>query len=645
MSSPQKTLLTGNQAVARGFWEAGGLVAASYPGSPTVEVLESLHQYPEIESAFSTNEKVALEVAIGASLAGVRALASMKHVGVNIAADPLMTFTQTPTRGGFVLISGDDPGMNSSQNEQDNRNFACFANMAVLVPSNSQEAKDYTRMALEISEVYRLPVMVQITSRVCHGRCPVVLGEREEHLGTPFPREVPNYAMIPPNTFDKQYHMKERLEKLAEGPEMEKLMQLEETPNAATLLITSGLPHHNLKELENLNQPVSILKLGMPFPLPQIKLQALAAQYEKVIVVEEMTPFIENQLKVMGIACEGKSLFPFTGELHTETIEAGLKKAGLVTESAYQSTGLKEVNPAESDASKEGDVARQGTVSEEAVGQGIQVPPRPPLFCAGCPHRPVFDILKKSKVMVNNDIGCYSMGLFSPFEASHSLISMGATLGISKGMLKANRQAGRPIPLVSVIGDGTFFHSGMPGMVDLLTGLEPEDNLTILLLDNGTTAMTGGQANAATGKRSEETPRPFVDIPQLLKAMGVRDVQVVDQFRYKEASEAINKAIKTPGLSVIITTRPCALHFRIKNPIYQVDPAICIGCRTCIKTNCPPLRMKAYEGYEKLKSSIDPTMCVGCSICAQVCPVNAISRPVDRKKADDKKDVEKEESR
>lgn len=639
MSSPQKTLLTGNQAVARGFWEAGGLVAASYPGSPTVEVLESLHQYPEIEAAFSTNEKVALEVAIGASLAGVRALASMKHVGVNIAADPLMTFTQTPTRGGFVLISGDDPGMNSSQNEQDNRQFARFANMAVLVPANSQEAKDYTRMALAISETYHLPVMVQITSRVCHGRCPVVLGDRKEHLGTPFPREVPNYAMIPPNTFDKQYHMKERLEKLAAGPEMEALMQLEEVSGATTLLITSGLPHHNLKELENLNQPVSILKLGMAFPLPEEKLKALTSRYEKVIVVEEMTPFIEHQLKVMGVACQGKSLFPFTGELHTETIEAGLMKAGLVTQPVYQPSGQPDANQPERDASS------KTTAAEEVTGQAAKVPPRPPLFCAGCPHRPVFDILKKSKVMVNNDIGCYSMGLFPPFEASHSLISMGATLGISKGMLKANRLAGRPIPLVSVIGDGTFFHSGMPGMVDLLTGLEPEDNLTILLLDNGTTAMTGGQANAATGGRSEAASQPYVDIPQVLKAMGIKDVQVVDQFRYKEASAAINQAIKTPGLSVIITTRPCALHFKIKNPIYQVDPSICIGCRTCIKTNCPPLRMKAYEGYDKLKSSIDPTMCVGCSICAQVCPVNAISRPVDRKKAANKKAVEKEETR
>ena len=274
---------------------------------------------------------------------------------------------------------------------------------------------------------------------------------------------------------------------------------------------------------------------------------------------------------------------------------------------------------------------QEPNVALEEKAEPVPVTQRLPLFCAGCPHRPVFDILKKAKAKVNNDIGCYSMGLFPPFEASQSLISMGATLGISVGMIKANRQAKRRSPLVSVIGDGTFFHSGLPGMVAMLDELEPEDNLTILILYNGTTAMTGGQENAASGKRMDKK-NTSVDIPALLKAMGFENVQVVDQFKYKEASDTIKEAIKTPGLSVIITTRPCALHFRIKEPVFKVDPDTCIGCRTCIKTNCPPLRMKKYEGIDKLKSSIDPTMCVGCSICAQVCPVDAISRPVDKKK-------------
>ena len=600
----EQQVLTGNQAVARGFYEAGGLVAASYPGSPTVEILETVQRYPEVYAEFSTNEKVALEVAIGASMAGVKAMASMKHVGVNIAADPLMTFTQTPVRGGFVLISGDDPGMHSSQNEQDNRNLARFANMAVLVPGDSQEAKDYTMTALEISEKYKMPVMVQLTSRVCHSRCVVEVGQRETSVMEAFPRDVPSYAMIPPNTFDKQYAMKERLEKLAEALESEdRLNRLEEMPEADTLVITSGLPYFHLKELE---APVSIFKLGAAFPLPTPKLKEVASRYRKVLVVEEMTPFIEDQLKLAGILCEGKTFFPFTGELTTELIEEGLMKAGVLS--------------------------KEPVVSEETAQP---VTPRPPLFCPGCPHRPVFDILKKAKVMVNNDIGCYSMGLFPPFEASHSLISMGATLGISKGMMKANRLADRSIPLVSVIGDGTFFHSGMPGMVNFLTNQDPEDNLTILMLDNGTTAMTGGQANAGSGKRLEQ-PSRFVELPALLKSMGLQDVQVLDQFQYKETSDAINLAIKTPGLSVIVLTRPCALHFGIKEPVFQVDPKVCIGCRTCIKTNCPPLRMKAYEGYEKQKSSIDPAMCVGCSICAQVCPVNAIERPTDKRKGEEK---------
>lgn len=599
MSKSNQKIMTGNQAIARGFYEAGGVVAASYPGSPTVEILESVGEYPEMDAEFSVNEKVALETAIGASFAGARTMVSMKHVGVNIAADPLMTFTQTPVRGGFLLVSGDDPGMHSSQNEQDNRNIAKFANMAVLVAADSQEAKDYTKRALEISETYEMPVMLQITSRVCHSRCLVEVGERKEVVKEAFPRDVPSYAMIPPNTFDKQYTMKERLERLGEDPEILFLNPLEKEEGAKTLIVTSGLPYYHLKELGELDNPVDILKLGMVYPLPKTWLKNQMKDYEKVVVIEEMTPFIENELKLMGISCTGKEYFPFTGELSQEVLWEGLQKAGLVKK----------------DESNE----------KLMTAQDLSVTPRPPLFCPGCPHRPIFDVLKKSKVMVNNDIGCYSMGLFPPFDAAHSLISMGATIGISTGMLKANRKAGRDIPLVSVIGDGTFFHSGMPGMINLLSHLHPEDNLTILILDNGTTAMTGGQKNASTGKRLSEKAK-HVEIPQLLKAMGIEEVQVLDQFQYQKTSEAMKNAIATPGLSVLVMTRPCALHFKIKEPVYQVDPEICIGCRTCIKTNCPPLRMKKYEGKEKLKSSIDPSMCVGCSICAQVCPVDAIKR-------------------
>ena len=316
----KKVVLTGNEAIARGFYEAGGLVASSYPGSPTVEILETIKQYSEIEASFTSNEKVALETAIGASFAGVRTLVSMKHVGLNIAADPLMTFTQTPTRGGFVLISGDDPGMHSSQNEQDNRHFAKFANMAVLVPGNSQEAKEYTKTALEVSETYHMPVMVQITSRVCHSRCIVTLEDRQEAIGEPFPNDVTNYAMIPPNTFEKQYHMKERLEKLAAGAEPKALNQLEEKEGAKTLLITSGLAYYNLKELGDLGEQVSVLKLGMAYPLPKEWLKRVTTGYERVIVVEEMTPFLENELKLMGIPCRGKEYFSFTGEMLSETI-------------------------------------------------------------------------------------------------------------------------------------------------------------------------------------------------------------------------------------------------------------------------------------------------------------------------------------
>lgn len=590
-----KVLMTGNQAIARGFYEAGGLVAASYPGSPTVEILETIkREYKQIYSEFSVNEKVALEVAMGASFAGARALASMKHVGVNIASDPLMTFTQTRTAGGFVLVSGDDPGMASSQNEQDNRVLGRFANMAVLDPSDSQEAKDYTKLALELSEAYGMPVMLRITSRLCHSRSAVELSERLEKPAAGFLPDKSNFNMIPPNTFKKQHEMRVRIEKLSEAAMELGVNFLEEGSGKEALIITSGLVYNNLKEL---GLGIPVLKLGLVYPLPVETIRQLSKDYKRLIVIEEMTPFIENELKINGIACEGKAHFSFTGELGAEDIEAGLYKAGLVVEERF---------------------------SEKLI-EDKSVTPRLPLFCAGCPHRPVFDILKKSGRKVIGDIGCYSLAGIFPIEVLDTTISMGSSLGTIKGMSKALKLSGKSEPLVAVIGDSTFFHSGMTGMVNLLHQMDPEDNMTIIILNNGTTAMTGGQHTASSGSYAGEDDM-HVDIEGLLRAMGFENVIAVDQFKYKEAKAAMDYEIKRPGLSIVITTRPCALRFKIKEPHFKVDPNICIACRSCIRTNCPPLRMKKYEGIEKLKSSINPDMCVGCSVCAQVCPVSAIRR-------------------
>lgn len=592
----QKTTMTGNQAVARGFYEAGGFVAASYPGSPTVEIMETVKEIcPEAYAEFSINEKVAVEVAIGGSFAGARAMASMKHVGVNVAMDPLMTFTQTKINGGFVLITGDDPGMASSQNEQDNRVLGKFANMAIFDPGNSQEALDYTKMAFGLSEDYNMPVMVRITSRVCHGRCVVETGEREVREISGFHGDIKDYGMIPPNTYAKQYVMKERIERLRTDASQMAVNRYEPSPTGRkdVLIVTSGLVYYNLKEL---GTDLSIFKLGMVYPLPVERLQELAGQYERVIVIEEMLPFIENELKLANIPCEGKRYFSFTGELPTEAIEKGLVEVGVLAQTTYEAAGMTD------------------TVNRIAM------------FCAGCPHRPVFDILKKAKANVIGDIGCYSLAVLEPIELSSSIISMGASLGIMKGMTKANRLAGKPQALVNVIGDGTFFHSGMTGMVDMLHQLDPKDNMTILILNNGLTAMTGGQPTAVSGDYWEKGADMHVHIPELLKGMGFDRVRVVDQFDYKEAKAVITEEIKHEGLSIVMTTRPCALNFKIKETPFYVDPEVCIACRTCIKTNCPPLLMKAYEGQDKLKSSINADMCVGCSVCSQVCPVGAIKR-------------------
>lgn len=588
-------VMSGNQAIARGFYEAGGKVAASYPGSPTVEIIDNIKLYPEIYSEFSTNEKVALEVAIGSSMGGVRSMVSMKHVGVNIAMDPLMTFTQTKVSGGFLLITGDDPGMASSQNEQDNRILGKFANMAIYDPSDSQDAKDFTKLALAMSEEYQMPMMLRITSRLCHSRSVVSLEDRVEVPDKPFDGVTEKYSMIPPYTFKPQYDMKERIEKLGEWANTANINILTESQNKDVLIITSGIVYQNLMEL---GPNLSIYKLGMVYPMPIERIRELSKQYKRIVVIEEMMPFMENELRLAGIPCEGKKYFNFTGELNTEDIARGLVEAGVLVDTRV------------------------------AEKQADDTTARAPLFCAGCPHRPVFDILKKAKVTVVGDIGCYSMGMIYPYDVLKTNISMGASVGMIKGMRIAMDQAGDTRPLVSVIGDGTFFHSGLTGFANLRYQLKGDENITILLLDNGTTAMTGGQPTASSAKRDQVGQD--IPIEEMLRVMGFTDIRVVDQFKYKEAKAVIDDAIKTPGISIVITTRPCALKFKVKEPHFYVDPEICIACKTCIRTTCPPLRMKKYPGIDKEKSSIDPTLCVGCSVCSQVCPVGAIKCSAER---------------
>jgi len=590
-------MLTGNEAIARGFYEAGGQMATSYPGSPTVQILDALKGHDGIYTEFSTNEKVALEVGIGGSFAGSRTMVSMKHVGVNIAADPLMTFTQTPTNGGFVLITGDDPGLKSSQNEQDNRVFGKFANLTIVDPSDGQDCKDFVKQALESSEVHHTPVMVRITSRLCHSRSLVNLEDRVE-THKPLFEKSPDYAMIPPNSNKAQFTMRDRLLKIKEDPDLLALNRYEPVEGSKAIIVTSGLTYNHLKEV---NPEISILKLGLIYPLSETYLHKILDKYDRIIVLEEMMPFIENELKLMGIPCEGKTFFSFTGELDSRLIRNGLIEAGLM-----------DGQP------------REASMVLETVK-------RLPLFCAGCPHRPMFDILKKSKEkLVIGDIGCYSLGILEPTEISHSIISMGATVGITKGINKALNLREEGQPVISLIGDGTFFHSGIPAFINLLHQQKDLENMTFIILDNRTTAMTGGQHNGGSGNFNDQDDL-HVDIKSLLETIGFKRVVEVDQYDYKNTKKIVDQEIAFNGISIVIAKGQCALKYKVKKTPYYVDPETCIGCKTCIKTNCPPLKMKFYDGVAKLKSSIDEDMCVGCGICAQVCPVGAIKLVTDRK--------------
>ena len=584
-----KAILSGNQAVSRGFWEGGGMVASSYPGSPTVEIMESMSEYKDIHSQWAANEKVALEISIGASMAGAPSLVSMKHVGINIASDPFMTFTQSRTNGAFVLVVGDDPGLTSSQNEQDSRFWAKFANTALLEPGSTQEIKDYTKKAIEISEKFNTPVILKLTSRLCHSRGVVALEERVQKEVGGFKEDQARFCMLPPYANEQQYFMQDRVKALRDYNNDFELNKLEEVPNAKDLIITCGLPYYYLKEL---NPNASIFKLGMTYPLPLDKIKELAKSYDRVIVVEELLTFIESELKENGINAIGKAHIPFTGELTTTIIQKGLSDLGLMQEPEKTDTPAK-------------------------------VPPRTPMMCSGCPHRPVFHILKKAKATVMGDIGCYSLGILEPFEVLKTNISMGASLGMALGVSAVHAAIGRDEPIVAMIGDGTFFHSGLSGFVELA---KTKRNITAIVMDNRTTAMTGGQTTPTTANFTGQEDTQKLNIPDILKAFGIGDITVVDQFKYKETREVILAAMKREGLSVIVTTRPCALNFKIKEKNFYVDIDKCISCRSCIGVNCPPISMKQYDGREKLNSYINPDMCVGCSVCSQVCPVGAIKR-------------------
>lgn len=582
-----KRLLSGNEAVARGTFEAGVKLASAYPGTPSTEILETIaDEYPSIYAQWSPNEKVAFEVGIGASLGGGRTLVAMKHVGLNVAADPLMTFAYTGVGAGFVIVSADDPEMHSSQNEQDNRFFAKFAQIPFLEPSDSQEAKDFVLKAFEISEEFDTPVMLRLTTRISHSKGIVKENEPVVPPEERFKRDMQKYVMIPSNARKRHAVLAERLERLRRFSEQTELNRIEN--NGSDIgIITGGIAYQYAKD--NLPE-ADYFKIGFGFPLPIEKIREFAASHKEVLVIEELEPYYEETINAAGIEVEGKKYFSKLGELSPYKVGMGLKEAGLIDE------------------------ARGSEIEPEDLF------PRPPVLCPGCPHRGVFMALKKVGVAVTGDIGCYTLSVLPPLGIMDTCICMGASIGSAIGMDKVK---GHEKGVVAVIGDSTFLHSGITGLLDAVYN---KSNITVIILDNRITAMTGGQEHPGTGRTlmGEEAKR--VDFVELCKALGVESVREADAYDYKGTISIIKEEVKKEGPSVIITSRPCVLMpKRIMDKPYTVILDLCNGCSACFRIGCPAISTsKELTKKKRPKAVIDPALCTGCTLCAQVCKPEAI---------------------
>ncbi len=581
-----KTLLSGNEAVARGAYESGISVASAYPGTPSTEILETIaSEFPGIYAEWSPNEKVALEVGIGCSFAGGRALVVMKHVGVNVAADPLFTLSYTGVKGGLVLVSADDPGMHSSQNEQDNRNYAKFAKIPMLDPCDSQEAKDFVLQAFRISEKFDTPVMLRSSTRIAHSKSLVELGERDE-VNPPegFVKDGRKFVMIPAHGRLRHAIVEERLEKLKAYSNEISLQQME-MKDEEIGIITSGISYQYSREvLPN----ASILKLGMIHPLPENLIREFASRVKKLYVVEELDPFFEDQIRQMGLEVQG--IGKRLGELSPD----------IVAEFFQNKIEATDINPSFEKGGKFAD---------------MQLPARPPAMCAGCPHRSVFYILKKKKLTVTGDIGCYTLSVLPPLEVMDTCVCMGASIGNAMGVEKAT---GRSDNVVAVIGDSTFVHSGITGLVNMAYN---KSKGTVIILDNDTTAMTGRQENPGTGRTlmGEETTR--LNFFDLAKALGIEYVKEVDPYDLNALESVIDEAVNLDKLAVIITNQPCLLLRREREPRKaEVDTDLCIGCKLCLRLGCPAISMSPDDE----KAMIDPMLCSGCMVCAEICTSEAI---------------------
>lgn len=570
-------LLLGNEAIARGAYEAGVKVVSSYPGTPSTEITENIAKYEEVYCEWAPNEKVALEVAIGASIAGARAMCCMKHVGLNVAADPLFTASYTGVNGGLVIVVADDPGMHSSQNEQDSRFYALSSHIPMLEPSDSAECREFTKLAFMISEEYDSPVIIRLTTRVAHSRSLSDISERVSVANREYKKDIMKYVMMPGMAKKRHIVVEDRMNRLLEYSNNTNINRIE-WKNKKTGVITSGINYQYTKEVF---KDASVLKIGFVHPLPEKVIEEFARNVEELIVVEELEPFIENKIRQMGIRVRGKESTGRQGELSTTKLRKAFFNEALPTAN---------------------------------LQEDILSPARPPVMCPGCPHRAVFHVLSKMNVRVSGDIGCYTLGAMAPYKAIDACVCMGASVSMAHGMEKA----GDNIPTVAVIGDSTFIHSGITGLIDIVYN---KGNSTVIILDNSITGMTGHQQNPTTGYTIRGEAAPSVDLVKLAEAVGVKRVTVVDPFDMKKFRQIVKEELNSNEPSVIIAQRPCAL---LKSVNYGkqvfIDTEVCRKCGNCMKLGCPAIYV------EDNVYKIDKSLCVGCGLCMSMCAFGAMKK-------------------
>ena len=597
-----RLLMSGNEAVARGVWEAGTRVCAGYPGTPATEMLEQLATYPDLYTEWSVNEKVALEVAIGASMMGSRAFCAMKHVGLNVAADPLMTLTLTGVEGGLVIAVADDVGMSSSQNEQDSRYWGRFAHLPMLEAADSQEAYDMARYAFELSEEYQTPVILRLTSRICHVKGMVTVGSRVEHKAAGFTKNAERWVMVPGHAKRRIPLMLAREQELKRFSDKTPLNVIEPGTDRRVAFITSGPAYMHVREAF---PEAPLLKLGFSYPWPLEKVAQLAGMADTLVVVEETEPLLENELKAAGFVVHGKDFLPRTGELAPEVVKPAVERL----------------------------LRKEPMPAPDAALAPPPLFPRPPTLCASCPHMGVYYTLSQLKnLTISGDIGCYTLGAGHPWNSLDSTISMGASMGVALGMDKGRGEADKNKKILAVIGDSTFMHMGMQGLLDLTWN---RGNVTVLLLDNGTVGMTGGQNTPANGRDIRGQGAPRIDFPKLIEALGVKKerIHVVDPYQLPVLFKTVRDEIKVEGPSVIIARRPCVLidDFKPFRP-YLVEEDKCTGCGNCIEVGCPAIHVTRREKVIKPSGrevelafvNIDNQACTGCGLCVQPCAPDAI---------------------